>query len=221
MLTPDEVRQCRADARAGDLAARARTPPATSQRASRTTSSWRRTIRWRCSWAPSFSNGSSTVEPLHRRGAAAQGAAAAFQSLHRRRRLRRPYRQRHLQRARHAGAHPRRHVGDAVHQRADEYDGGELVIQGEFARASSQTAGRAHDPLSREHVPSGHAGHARRAARRRSSGSRAWCARTTGARCCWSWTKPSSASSARTPDNPAVVRLTGLYHNLLRDWAAT
>ena len=27
--------------------------------------------------------------------------------------------------------------------------------------------------------------------------------------------------AAQTPDSPAVVRLTGLYHNLLRDWAVT
>lgn len=27
--------------------------------------------------------------------------------------------------------------------------------------------------------------------------------------------------AAETPDHPAVVRLTGLYHNLLRDWAQT
>jgi PKHD-type hydroxylase len=27
--------------------------------------------------------------------------------------------------------------------------------------------------------------------------------------------------TAETPDSPAVVRLTGLYHNLLRDWAVT
>lgn len=27
--------------------------------------------------------------------------------------------------------------------------------------------------------------------------------------------------TAQTPDSPAVVRLTGLYHNLLRDWAVT
>lgn len=29
------------------------------------------------------------------------------------------------------------------------------------------------------------------------------------------------ALAAETPDNPAVARLTGLYHNLLRDWAVT
>ncbi|QGM97549.1 Fe2+-dependent dioxygenase [Methylocystis parvus] len=29
------------------------------------------------------------------------------------------------------------------------------------------------------------------------------------------------ALAADTPDNPAVARLTGLYHNLLRDWAVT
>lgn len=29
------------------------------------------------------------------------------------------------------------------------------------------------------------------------------------------------ALATDTPDNPAVVRLTGLYHNLLRDWAVT
>ncbi len=29
------------------------------------------------------------------------------------------------------------------------------------------------------------------------------------------------AIAAETPDNPAVVRLTGLYHNLLRDWTIT
>lgn len=27
--------------------------------------------------------------------------------------------------------------------------------------------------------------------------------------------------SSQTPDSPAIVRLTGLYHNLLRDWAVT
>ncbi|MCR6733952.1 MAG: hypothetical protein NVV83_07625 [Afipia sp.] len=27
--------------------------------------------------------------------------------------------------------------------------------------------------------------------------------------------------AAQTPDDPAVARLTGLYHNLLRDWAVT
>jgi PKHD-type hydroxylase len=27
--------------------------------------------------------------------------------------------------------------------------------------------------------------------------------------------------AVQTPDNPAVARLTGLYHNLLRDWSIT
>ena len=65
-----------------------------------------------------------------------------------------------------------------------------------------------------------HAGHERRARWRRSSGSRAWCATTAGARCCSTWTRRDPAASPATcPDHPSTVQLTGVYHNLLRQWS--
>ena len=53
----------------------------------------------------------------------------------------------------------------------------------------------------------------------RSSGFRAWFATTGSARCCSTWTRQSSSWPRDAPDHPSTVQLTGVYHNLLRQWA--
>jgi len=102
----------------------------------------------------------------------------------------------------------------------DDYDGGELLIQGEFARHKVKLPGGSMIlyPARTFHqvVPV-----------------------TRGVRVCsFFWIQSLVREDGRrtlllelddtiqmlaseTPDSPAIARLTGLYHNLLRDWAVT
>jgi PKHD-type hydroxylase len=102
----------------------------------------------------------------------------------------------------------------------DEYDGGELVIQGDFSSHEVK-------------LPAGHM------VLYPASTVHRVLPVTRGARLAaffwiqslvreghrramlFEFDNTIQALAAETPDNPAVVRLTGLYHNLLRDWADT
>ncbi|MGE3149448.1 MAG: Fe2+-dependent dioxygenase [Pseudorhodoplanes sp.] len=102
----------------------------------------------------------------------------------------------------------------------DEYDGGELVIQGEFAHHEVK-------------LPAGHMilypastfHQVRPVTRGTRLASFFWIqslVREDNRRgMLLELDETIQALSMQTPDNPAVVRLTGLYHNLLRDWAET
>ena len=63
----------------------------------------------------------------------------------------------------------------------EDYDGGELVIEDTYGTQQRQARRRRPGAVSRHQPAQGHAGHARRARWRRSSGSRAWCARMRSA----------------------------------------
>ncbi len=103
---------------------------------------------------------------------------------------------------------------------ADDYDGGELIIQGEFGRHSIK-------------LPAGHM------VLYPASTIHQVMPVTRGSRlAAFFWIQSLvrednrramlldlddtiQAITSQRPDDPAVVRLTGLYHNLLRDWAVT
>ena len=70
--------------------------------------------------------------------------------------------------------------------------------RGHLRRAARQAPGRRHGALSGHQRAPGRAGHARRARWRASSGSRAWCAATSSAACCYDMDMP--------PDAPAQPR---------------
>ena len=121
--------------------------------------------------------------------------------------------------ARRHRPHPQRPVGDAVPVRPEDYDGGELVIEDMYGPQSVKLP--AGDlvlyPSKSLHrvTPVTRGGHGCRA----SSGSRAWSATTPTARPCSGSTSPSSGSAATRARDPAVLELTGVYHNLLRRWS--
>ncbi len=102
----------------------------------------------------------------------------------------------------------------------DEYDGGELLIQGEFGRHSVKLpAGHmVLYPASTVHQVTPVTRGARLAAffwiqsLVREDNRRAMLLDLD---------ETIQGIAAQTPDDAAVVRLTGLYHNLLRDWAVT
>lgn len=102
----------------------------------------------------------------------------------------------------------------------DDYDGGELIIQGEFGHHSVKLPGgyMVLYPASTIHRVTPVTRGARLAAffwiqsLVREDNRRAMLLDLDDT---------IQAIMARTPDDPAVVRLTGLYHNLLRDWAVT
>jgi PKHD-type hydroxylase len=101
----------------------------------------------------------------------------------------------------------------------DDYDGGELVVQDTYGSP-------------RIKLPAGHAvlypgTSVHRSSRSRaacgwpaSSGSRAWCAATSSAACCSTWTCLMRLRQ-RDGETDEAVALTGTYHNLLRLWADT
>ena len=75
--------------------------------------------------------------------------------------------------------------------------------RGHLRRARGEAAGRAHGALSGEQPASRAPGHARRAARRRSSGSRAWCATTARARMLFDLDTAIQHLAAALPEHPA------------------
>ena len=147
-----------------------------------------------------------------------QDLPAALQPLPGRAVVRQPRRQRDPPGHRHAAPHPHRSVGDAVLRQPGRIRRRRAGRRGHLRRAQRQAAGRAPGALSVDQPALGPAGHARGARSPRSSGSRAWSATTASARCCSTSTARSSASPPTT-DHPAVVQLTGIYHNLIRRWA--
>ena len=101
----------------------------------------------------------------------------------------------------------------------DDYDGGELTIDDTYGTQAVKLPAGDLVIYPGDQRASRDAGDARRARRRRSSGSRAWCATTRSAACCSTWTWRSCASPRDVTEHPSLVTLTGCYHNLLRRWA--
>ena len=100
----------------------------------------------------------------------------------------------------------------------DGYDGGELVVEDTYgSHRVKLPAGDMvlYPSTSLHHVTPVTA--ARASAR--SSGSRAWSETTAGAPCSSTWTRRSSGSPATFRIMPSTVQLTGVYHNLLRQWS--
>ena len=103
---------------------------------------------------------------------------------------------------------------------ADQYDGGELIIRGAFAqhRVKLPAGHMLLYPASTLHQVTPVTRGVRLAAffwiqsLVREENRRAMLLELDGT---------IQTLGSATPDNPAVVRLTGLYHNLLRDWAVT
>jgi len=102
----------------------------------------------------------------------------------------------------------------------DEYDGGELIIQGEFARHSVK--------LRAGHMilyPASTLHQVTPVTRGARLGAFFWIqslVREDNRRAMLLELDDTiQGIAAQTPDSPAVVRLTGLYHNLLRDWTVT
>ena len=101
----------------------------------------------------------------------------------------------------------------------DEYDGGELLVEDTYGVHTREAAGRrTWCSIPRRACTTSRRSRAARASPR-SSGCRAWFATTGGARCCSTWTSRFNDCRADAPDHPSTVQLTGVYHNLLRQWA--
>ena len=194
---------------------------ATSRRAPRTTRSCPRAIRWRararrhdprrrCS-ATRCSSRRRCRCACSRRSSTAIRAARRSAITSTTRSVRSPARR---------TAHPHRSVGDAVPRRT---------------RTSTTAASwwsRTPTASTAVKLPAGHMvlypstslhnvtpGDARRARRVVLLDSEHGARRRPSARCCSTWTRPSSDLTATCPTIPSAVQLTGVYHNLLRRWA--
>ena len=150
-----------------------------------------------------------------------EGRAAAVQPLRRRSGLWRPHRRRDPAGLRHAAPGADRPLGDAVSLRPLGLRRRRTRRAGPSGREPHQVPRRRHGALSRNERAPGGAGVARACGWRRSSGSRAWSARTPSATCCSSSTLDCSSLGRDVPDHGAVVQLMGVYHNLLRLWSDT
>ena len=100
----------------------------------------------------------------------------------------------------------------------DGYEGGELVVEDTYGVHSVKLAGRPHDPVPVDQPAPRHARHERRAV------------------CSFFWIQSLIRDDGRrtllfdmdtaiqrlaadVPDHASTVQLTGVYHNLLRQWA--
>ena len=101
----------------------------------------------------------------------------------------------------------------------EDYDGGELLVEDTYGVQQREARRRATWCSIRRPACTASTPVTRGARVRRSSGSRAWCATTRSARCSSTWTWRSCGSRASARAIPALVSLTGVYHNLLRMWA--
>ena len=100
----------------------------------------------------------------------------------------------------------------------DNYDGGDLVVDDTYGVHRSSCPPDTWCCIRRPACTTSRRSRAASASPR-SSGSRAWFATTASARCCSTWTRRSSKLARDVPDHPSTVQLTGVYHNLLRQWA--
>ena len=155
---------------------------------------------------------------VHLGGAAAAHLPAAVQPLPGRAVVRQPRRQRDPPGHRHAAPHPHRSVGDAVLRQPGRVRRRRAGGRGHLRRPQRQAAGRPPGAVSVDQPALGAAGDARRARRLVLLDPEHGPRRRRSARCC-STSTPRSSASRRDTDHPAVVQLTGIYHNLIRRWA--
>ena len=146
-----------------------------------------------------------------------------------------PFFNRYAGASNHYGEHvdsAMRRTGDGGYVRADvsatlflsdpdDYDGGVLTIRTPSARHGVKLDGAA-AWWSTRHRRSMRSRRSRAASDWRAScSSRAWCAIRCSAACCSTWTWRCSSCVEQVGETEPVVKLTGVYHNLLRRWAAS
>ena len=219
VLNAEQVRCLSADAGRGATGGTAASPPASSRRVAKDNAQVpeddpvaRRPGRHdRCR------AGANAAVPVG--GVAAAGVSAAVQPLRRRPGIRHPCRQCDPPGQGHAAPHPHRSVGDAVPDAARRLRRRRADGRRTFRRAAGEAAGRRTwcciPPAACTTSPRSPAA----PGSPRSSGSRAWSATMPGARCCSTSTRAIQALGRDVPDHDGVVQLTGVYHNLIRQWA--